>query len=282
MLLRDIKAIFHKELDGNYGREEVDSFFYLFLEHYLKLERFTLVLQPGYTLTKEEEHPFFEGLSRLKNEEPVQHILGKSHFMDFELIVNKNVLIPRPETEELVNWVISEIEKKDSEVRILDLGTGSGCIAIALAKVFPQAQIYALDISEEALGVATANAELNGVDVVFIRGDILNLNLDLKFDVILSNPPYVRELEKARMQNNVIDHEPSSALFVSDTDPLVFYRAIVAFANTNLMDKGKLYFEINQYLANETKALLVDNDFEQVELRKDIFGNFRMLKGIKA
>ncbi len=282
MLLKEIKTLFHKELDDIYPKTEVDSFFSLFLEHYLKLERFILALQPEYVLSKSEEQPFFEGLARLKLEEPVQYILGKAYFRDIELRVNKHVLIPRPETEELVEWVIGESKTQNSEFNILDIGAGSGCIAISLAKAFPNAQVFAMDISKGTLDVARQNAMTNQVDIHFMEADILNpeLTLDHKFEIIVSNPPYVRELEKVEMRNNVAKYEPHRALFVSDEDPLLFYSAIVQFAKKHLKPKGGLFLEINQYLSSESKELMLENDFGQVELRKDIFGNFRMLKAV--
>ncbi|WP_420399991.1 peptide chain release factor N(5)-glutamine methyltransferase [Flagellimonas sp.] len=282
MLLKEIKNIFHKELDPIYATEEVDSFFHLCVEHYLQLGRFVLVLQPDLVLTKEEETPLFEALSKLKLEEPLQYILGTAHFMDLDFKVNEHVLIPRPETEELVEWVILDCQvERSRDLRILDIGTGSGCIAIALAKKFPDANVYALDVSEQAIGVAKENAKLNGVDVTFIHQDILDpdFELELEFDVIVSNPPYVRELEKEGIKDNVKKYEPHVALFVQDEDPLLFYKAITQFAISHLKKKGKLYFEINQYLGKETQALLEAHNFLEIELRKDIFGNDRMLKG---
>ncbi|UBZ14106.1 peptide chain release factor N(5)-glutamine methyltransferase [Flagellimonas marinaquae] len=296
MLLKEIKDIFHTELGAIYPKEEIDSFFYSCIEHYLNLERFILAIQPGYTLNKDEEQPLFEALSELKLEKPLQYILGTAHFMDLELHVDENVLIPRPETEELVQWILLDAERpparrvgsrmviersrNDHSLRILDIGTGSGCIAIALAKHLPDAKIYALDVSEGALSVAKENAASNGVDVTFLHQDILNPEINLEFDVIVSNPPYVRELEKNEIQRNVKDFEPDTALFVSDEDPLLFYRAILGFAENHLSENGKLYFEINQYLAEETKALFNTRNFSEIELRKDMFGNYRMLKAI--
>ena len=290
MLLKEIKDIFHKELGEIYPKEEIDSFFYSCIEHYLKLERFILAIQPGITLTKEEEQPLFEALSELKLEKPLQYILGTAHFMDLELQVNENVLIPRPETEELVQWILLDTEqsgrviersRNDRSLQILDIGTGSGCIAIALAKHLPNVKVFALDVSEGALNVARKNAASNGVDITFLHEDILNTELELDFDVIVSNPPYVRELEKNEIQKNVKDFEPDTALFVPDEDPLLFYRAIIDFAENHLSEKGKLYFEINQYLGEETKALFHARNFSEIELRKDMFGNDRMLKAIK-
>ncbi|MEM7486978.1 MAG: HemK/PrmC family methyltransferase [Bacteroidota bacterium] len=317
MLLKEIKTIFHKELDRFYPTEEIDAFFYQLIEHYLHLERFILVVQPNVSITKEEEQPLFEALAQLKLEKPLQYILGAAHFMDLELKVNEHVLIPRPETEELAEWIISDCQVEHSRDlrklddiqdaersrsvistsfndhnsapfneqrrKILDIGTGSGCIAIALAKKVPNAKVFAIDVSEKALEVAKRNAVLNEAEVTFIKADILNfqleLELELEFDIIVSNPPYVRELEKAEIRKNVKDYEPDLALFVPDEDALLFYRAIVKFAANHLSKVGKVYLEINQYLGEETKLLLEAHNFSEIELRKDIFGNDRMLKG---
>ncbi|MGJ8731825.1 MAG: peptide chain release factor N(5)-glutamine methyltransferase [Cellulophaga sp.] len=279
MLLKEIKKIFHIELDAMYPVEEVDSFFYMTIEHYLKLERFILAMQPSYVVKKEEEGVLFSTIEQLKKNVPIQYIFKTAHFMGLDFNVNSNVLIPRPETEELVSWILSEVDI-NQEITILDIGTGSGCIAISLAKNLPKAKVFALDVSKNALEVAKNNAEANKVSVTFIEKSILEEpNLKQKFDVIVSNPPYVRELEKAEMNTNVLDNEPSLALFVSDNKPLVFYDAITNFAVNYLVDGGKLYFEINQYLGKETKALLEKHDYKNIILKKDMFGNDRMLKG---
>ena len=280
MLLKEIKNIYHRELDAIYEQEEVDSFFYLVIEHYLDLERFVLALKPNLVVTKAEEQPLFEALGQLKLEKPIQYILGSTQFMGLEFKVNENVLIPRPETEELVRWIIDDFELiGNKQINVLDIGTGSGCMAIALAKNLKNAKVDALDISENALVVSQENASLNRVEVGFIQADIFKLkNLKEKYDIIVSNPPYVRILEKKQMNSNVIENEPELALFVEDKDPLIFYRKICEFAKFNLKKEGRLYFEINQYLGAETKALL-ENDFCEVVLHKDMFGNDRMLKG---
>lgn len=282
MLLKEIKNIYHLELDPLFPKEEVDSFFYLVIDHYLGLERFILAMQPNLVVSKENEDPLFFALSQLKQERPIQHILGKAHFCELEFRVDENVLIPRPETEELVYWIINEVQKGDprEEVKILDIGTGSGCIAISLAKNLPNAKVYALDISKKALQIAGENAIDNGVDIVFLEADILSIEgFKDKFDVIVSNPPYVRELEKLEMKNNVVEHEPGLALFVSDGDPLIFYKKITRFALSHLKKGGVLFFEINQYLGEEMKQLLEAENFSEIDLRKDMFGNDRMLKG---
>ncbi|SFW27144.1 peptide chain release factor N(5)-glutamine methyltransferase [Cellulophaga fucicola] len=279
MLLREIKKIYHTELDAIYPVEEVNSFFYMTIEHYLGLQRFILAMQPDYVVAKEEEASLFLTINLLKKQVPIQYILGTAHFMGLDFNVSSNVLIPRPETEELVSWILSETPL-DREVNILDIGTGSGCIAISLAKNLPNAKVFALDVSKDALLVAKKNADNNGVLVTFLEHNILQEpNLQQKFDIIVSNPPYVRELEKKEMTANVLKNEPSLALFVSDKEPLTFYNAITNFAVKHLNENGKLYFEINQYLGGETQEVLEKQDFVTIELRKDMFGNDRMLRG---
>ena len=282
MLLKEIKNIYHLELDPLFPKEEVDSFFYLVIDHYLGLERFVLAMQPNLVVSKDQEEPLFYALSQLKLERPIQYILGKAHFCELGFRVDENVLIPRPETEELVYWILKEVQKRSFRegLRILDIGTGSGCIAISLAKNLPNAKVYALDVSKEALRLARQNARDNGVDIVFLETDILSAEaLKDEFDIIVSNPPYVREMEKVEMKNNVVRHEPGLALFVPDRDPLVFYKKITHLAMGHLMKNGMLFFEINQYLGKEMEQLLQANNFSEIELGKDMFGNDRMLKG---
>ncbi len=189
----------------------------------------------------------------------------------------------RPETEELVEWIIKENSKPggSKKIKILDIGTGSGCIAISLAKNLPNAQVYALDVSKKALETAKRNALNNRVDVTFLLLNILEEDaLKSDFDIIVSNPPYVRNLEKEEIKKNVLDYEPHLALFVEDNDALVFYRKIATLAQKNLLENGQLYFEINQYLGKEMNDLLEQMDFKDIELRKDIYDNDRMMKGI--
>lgn len=284
MLLREIKNIYEAELKDIYPVTEVQSFFYRVIEHYLSLQRFVLATEPNLTLTKEEEQPLFEALSNLKLQEPLQYILGSAYFMDLDFMVDTNVLIPRPETEELVRWILDDVkQQKEQKIKILDIGTGSGCISISLAKNLPEAEVYALDVSEGALEVAKKNAAHNNVEITFIKANILELEkLDVNFDIIVSNPPYVRELEKVEMADNVKKYEPDLALYVPDAKALLFYEKISVFAIENLVKEGVLYFEINQYLGKETKKLLEDENFSEIELRKDMFGNDRMLKGVKV
>ena len=286
MKLKDIQTIFHEELDALFGENEVSSFFNILIKHHYDLERITLVLEPDFILSKADEQPLFHALSRLKNEEPIQYIIGKTEFLGMPFKVNKYTLIPRPETEELVTFIMNSVSSRtvDRPIKIIDIGTGSGCIAITLAKKVKNAEVYALDISEEALIMAKENAELNNVDVKFIKDDILNVLQaehvleSHKFDIVVSNPPYVRELEKKEIKNNVLSYEPHLALFVQNEDPLIFYKAISKFAVDNLTDNGIMFFEINQYLGNQMTELLEDFGFNNVELLQDLFGNDRFIK----
>ena len=285
MRLKAILENFHSELDDNYGKEEVNSFFDLLMENFLGLKRIQLVLNPEYVITNEQKELFLDALVELKNNKPIQYIIGETEFYGLPFKVNENTLIPRPETEELVDWVITSFDKQKEETqfKILDIGTGSGCISISLAKNLPETNVFALDVSKEALQTAKQNAEMNGVEVVFIHDDILNTNFSplAVFDVIVSNPPYVRNLEKVEIKSNVLDNEPHIALFVDNENPLQFYKAICEFAQNNLKDEGVLYFEINEYLGQEMIQLLKEFGFKSIELKKDLFGKDRMIKGMK-
>jgi release factor glutamine methyltransferase len=287
----DLKHIFHTELDAIYGKAEVESFFFLATEHYLNVSRIQLALEPGFTFSKTETDTFFKTLEDLKQQKPIQYILGETEFFGLTFKVNENVLIPRPETEELVDLVLQNSKfnvQSSKKIKVLDIGTGSGCIAVSLAKHLPNAMIYAVDVSKEAIKTAKHNAEVNDVNVTFIEVNILDKrfwNLEfknLKFDIIVSNPPYVRHLEKQEMKPNVLDNEPHLALFVENENPLIFYKTITSFAADNLKEQGQLYFEINQYLGEETKQLLVNANFHNIELKKDFNGNDRMLKGTRS
>jgi len=283
--LKEIKKEFHNKLDAIYGKEEANSFFFMLTESYFNFGRIQLALEPNFTISKNEENKLKKALKALKQQKPIQYILGETEFYGLPFKVNDSVLIPRPETEELVNWIISKFRIQNSEFRILDIGTGSGCIAIALAKNLPNTKVYALDISKNAIKIAKKNAKLNNVKVAFIEADILKLKVGswklegLKFDIIVSNPPYVRNSEKEKMQPNVLAHEPHLALFVKDNDALQFYKAITKFAVQNLSKNGMLFFEINEYLGKQMINLLENNGFKNIKLKQDIFGKDRMIKG---
>ena len=209
--------------------------------------------------------------------------MGKTEFYGFSILVNSNVLIPRPETEELVDWVIKDTDP-NKHSRVLDIGTGSGCIAIALKSRIPSIQIHAIDISLGALEVAEQNAKMNQTDVSFSQVDFLKKNewKNLaQYDIIISNPPYVRHIEKTQMKKNVLDYEPGNALFVDKNDPLIFYNAIAVFAQLNLNENGSLYCEINQYLGDETFQLFENLGFNDIQIKTDFKGNPRFIKAVE-
>jgi release factor glutamine methyltransferase len=293
MVLKTFKSKLLQELSAVYDEQEIESFFYLLLESYQGKKRIDLALHPEMEMDASQLVKWEGALSELKNQKPIQYIIGATEFCGLPFLVNENTLIPRPETEELVEWIVVESRKlATGGLKILDIGTGSGCIAISLAKNLPNAEVFALDVSEKALAVAKKNAENNKVDVKFVKADILsvtnlnelptsNFQLPNYFDIIVSNPPYVRNLEKAEIKPNVLEFEPHLALFVEDTDALLFYRKIADLASKNLVKNGKLFFEINQYLGNETVELLEKFGFNSIELKKDIYGNNRMTRSEK-
>lgn len=271
-------------LSGVYPPEEIQSFFSILSEAYLGLSRIETAMQPEKEISEEKSKKFTEAIIRLKQSEPIQYILGETEFYGLPFIVDKSVLIPRPETEELVSWITNETQSK--EAGILDIGTGSGCIAIALASQLPEAVVNAIDVSTDALRIANQNALANKVNVNFIEVDVLQfenskdlqIHKESKFDIIVSNPPYVRASEKELMQVNVLRYEPEIALFVEDEDPLLFYRRIVELSKEYLKPEGILFFEINEYLGKDMKDMLEKEGFTNIEIKKDIFEKDRMIK----
>lgn len=279
MHLKQYKSYFSEQLTPVYPQTEIDTFFFLLLEAYLGVKRLDLVLQPDLEISSDKKMLLNKALTRLLKEEPIQYIIGETEFYGLPFKVTKNTLIPRPETEELVEWIIKKTEQSHKQLSILDIGTGTGCIPICLKKHIPTANISAIDVSKEAVNIAKQNAKLNGVEISFISQDILKTKeLSSTFDIIVSNPPYVRELEKVEIKNNVLKNEPHLALFVADDNPLLFYKKIASLAKNSLSENGLLFFEINQYLGSETVAMLTSKGFTQIELRKDLFGNDRMIK----
>ncbi|SOE20789.1 release factor glutamine methyltransferase [Spirosomataceae bacterium TFI 002] len=225
------------------------------------------------------EDELAKDVSKLNSGIPIQQVVGFTYFMDHKFEVNETVLIPRPETEELVTILLNEFLPVDSEISLLDIGTGSGCIPISLKKALPNANVKAWDISPKALETATKNAILNNCIVTFEQVDILSHKEKSvqAFDLIVSNPPYVMDSEKLEMSEHVLSHEPHLALFVSDNDPLIFYSKISSYAFNNLKKGGLLAFEINSALGKETSRIVQDNGFEETELRQDIFGKDRFI-----
>lgn len=284
MTLFELRNTFYKELKLIYPQSEIESIFYLLVQDLFGLDQATLILEGNNEFPESQTKTLIKALDRLKKNEPVQHIIGRSTFYGFDFKVNTDVLIPRPETEELVDWIIEDFKNKNlnKKVSILDIGTGSGCIAISLAKNIPNAEVWAMDISDKALTIAKENAKTNKVEINVIQEDILNTKtLPQNFDIIVSNPPYVRLQEKKMMQKNVTDFDPEKALFVTDENPLIFYDKIAELALDHLNNKGILYFEINQYLGKETVELLQNKGFKDVILRKDLLGNNRMIRSKK-
>jgi release factor glutamine methyltransferase len=312
MLLKSYKTKFFQELSSLYDEKEIESFFYLILENFHQIKRIDLALNPQMEMNDKQLLHWESILSDLKKQKPIQYILGETEFYGLPFLVNENTLIPRPETEELVELIIKQNSKSEippepkvngaklnSKLKILDIGTGSGCIAISLVKNISNVEVYAIDISEEVLETAKKNAQINQVEIHFIQADILKINnleqlptsnpklethnpkLETQFDIIVSNPPYVRNLEKQEINPNVLEYEPHLALFVEDEDALLFYRKIAQLALKSLSPNGRLYFEINQYLGKETVELIESFGFKNVVLHKDIYGNDRMIGGTR-
>jgi release factor glutamine methyltransferase len=280
--MKRTKQLFVQKLSNLYDAAEINSLFALVMNHLFNYSYTDIIFKARTILPPEDVSRVVEVLERLMNNEPVQYIFGTTRFCDLPLKVTPDVLIPRGETEELVRLI--ELENPECEGKILDIGTGSGCIALALKKRLPNASVLACDISDEALDVAEENAEANNLDVVFFKADVVKTDL-IQYvqdvEVIVSNPPYVRELEKEQMRANVLDHEPHLALFVPDDQPLLYY-LVIAIQAVNLLAKGgKLYFEINEAFGNEVVKLMWGQGFDQVEIIKDIHGKDRFVRGVK-
>lgn len=292
MKLVEIAAIYQEKLVELYDADEAHSLFLVVLEELLGYKRTDYILNKQTNVNEADLLKLKNILIDLSNGKPIQYVLKCAEFYGLKFKVNPSVLIPRPETEELVAWILSiynspiaaHSNTSNAETTILDLGTGSGCIAIALKKHLPNAQVSAIDISSEALTTAKENAVLNKVAIAFVEDDMLQLSSSKypKFDVIVSNPPYIKENEKQEMHTNVLHNEPPTALFVSNEQPLVFYEAIADFALKTLKPHGHLFFEINEFLSNEMVGMLKLKSFNNIELKKDINGKYRMLLASKS
>lgn len=279
-LVRDIRNYYCEQLCSIYDKNESNTLILILFEYYFNINRIKMSLEPELRLSESEMLKLHFAVKDLLKNKPIQYIIGETEFCDLKFKVNENVLIPRPETSELVR-LIANIHQPSATSNILDIGTGSGCIAISLAKMIPQSNVYALDISEKALDVAKENAINNNVNITFIQDDILTKTQTLtqtKFDIIVSNPPYVRELEKVDMHNNILQWEPHNALFVSDEDPLIFYRSILEFSKKHLKENGEIWFEINEYLGKEMKALCEEVGLSNIEIYKDFRDKERFLR----
>ncbi|OQX99018.1 MAG: protein-(glutamine-N5) methyltransferase, release factor-specific [Bacteroidetes bacterium 4572_117] len=281
--INSIIKTFKSELRHIYPNNEIQAFIEILLAYYTGLSKTDLIIKTDETVDSAVCQQIESSIVRLKNMEPVQYIIGETEFYDLKIKVNPAVLIPRPETEELVHWLINN-HKKDKKTRVLDIGTGSGCIPLALKNNLPDAEIFALDVSKKALEIAKKNAKINKLDISFVQLDILNAknnnNLGM-FDIIVSNPPYVRGQEKTLMHKNVLDNEPHLALFVKNNEALVFYEAIIGFAKHHMHKKGCLYFEINEAYGKQMIELFEKNNYKNIELKQDINGKDRMIRAMK-
>ena len=294
-LVRDCRRHYASELENIYDSDEANALIMILLEHYFNIDRIKIAMEPDLRLSESEMLTLHFAVKELLKNKPVQYVIGETEFCGMRFFVDENVLIPRPETEELVKAIARRDKaclvrtgydvETDCRPSIIDIGTGSGCIAISIAKLLKNSVVTAVDVFEKALEVAKKNAEANDVDVQFVLDDILNPQnqelIDNQFDIIVSNPPYVCESEKSEMRANVLDFEPSSALFVSDNDPLIFYRKILEFAQKSLKPNGEVWFEINEKLGAEMKNLCLEKGFEKVEIIKDFRGKDRILRATK-
>jgi release factor glutamine methyltransferase len=275
-------------LNKVYDANEQEAITLLVINEICGLSKAKIKAFPELEIAPEQAERLNNILEELKTGRPVQYILGKTEFYGLPFNVNPSVLIPRPETEELVEWVLGSVNSRQLAVgSILDIGTGSGCIAISLKKNLPAFKVSAIDISADALQTAASNAKLNEVNIEFIEADILNpesqiSRLKSQISIIISNPPYVTLHDKAQMHTNVTDFEPHTALFVPENDPLIFYNAIADYAVAHLTHNGLLFFEINESYGHETVKLLADKGFKNIELRKDMSGRDRMICAING
>ncbi len=279
--IKDIRQYLSDELNGSFPGPEISAITNIIIKTLFSFTKLHTMAFPESSVSQKKVHEIIRICRELKTGKPIQYILGETNFYNCIIKVNNETLIPRPETEELVDLVIKE--NKGLAGTILDVGTGSGCIAIALAINLPGTAVTGIDISEDAVETARQNASLNKTDVTFKKADILNIDSFSPgaIDIIVANPPYVRESEKKHMSINVLDFEPHAALFVPDSDPLVHYRAILNFARTLLNPAGKVYFEINEAMGNPMSDLLQAYGYSGVEIIKDINGKDRIIKGYK-
>jgi release factor glutamine methyltransferase len=285
MTFREVEQIYLEALTTLYNKQEAGSLAWLSICHVCKFNRSEYLNLKNTEIPTDQYESLLNILKALKTGKPFQYVIGETEFYGLTFKVNPSVLIPRPETEELVEWILSDIRKSKISpdgIKIIDIGTGSGCIPISLKINLPNAKLYAVDVSTEALDVSRQNSTLNNVAIHFIQDDILNpISEELKnekFGVIVSNPPYVLDAEKPKMLPNVLDHEPHLALFVPDDDPLIFYKAIADFAIKNSDINVALYLEINENLGAETVTLLKHMGFKNIELRQDLSGKDRMIR----
>jgi len=283
--VKHIVEFFHSQLDGIFESGEVNALLNLAFEHYLGFNKTEIVFKLNENVNQSDLLKLYDCCKLLRTGKPIQYILHEAWFCNLKFYVDENVLIPRPETEELVELVIKE---KKAGLSLLDIGTGSGCIPVSIKKYLPSFDVYACDISATALQVAGKNAKTNNVEVNFFETNVLNTEQFIhawvkKFDIVVSNPPYIKETEKGGMNKNVLDHEPHLALFVNDNDEIIFYKKIIELCKTILNKSGSLYFELNPITANEVREFaLTTNLFERVELINDMSGKIRFMRAVRA
>jgi release factor glutamine methyltransferase len=278
MILKDLKRQFVDLISTVYELDECTALFDLTADRYLNISRLSYFQMQNNTVNEPLVHQALQVANELSTGKPLQYIFGDTVFYGLKFYVNSNVLIPRPETEELVHLIIQTVGKSTRITNnLLDIGTGTGCIPITLKKHLNNLEVSAIDVSPEALDVAIKNAELNEVNINFILADILTYTAEKKYDVIVSNPPYIKEDEKASMHHNVLTYEPHLALFVSNENPLLFYKAIAEFSRTNLNENGFLFFEINEYLGEQVRLMLAEKGFRNIQVLKDMQSKDRMV-----
>lgn len=278
--IAELQAIYYKELTPLYDEREARAITRLVFEQMLQLNATKLSFERFRILTQPQQQGLTQMLERLKTNEPVQYVLGGADFFGLKFMVNSSVLIPRPETEELVGWILQEADAT-AALNILDIGTGSGCIPILLAIKLPKANVEGVDVSDDALNVAKQNNKWYKTNVNFYRLNILEETLSKPYDVIVSNPPYIPEQERSSLENNVVQFEPHLALFSYDEDGLTFYKRIAQVAFASLEAGGKLFFEIHKDKAEAVKQLMQLSGFTDIEIRKDLSGHDRMIMGMK-
>lgn len=279
MKLIEARNQFRTSLKGLHTVAECDYYFKMILSSLLDIDPISIALEPNLNLQSSQQSKLKSVLEDLLTEKPLQYILGEVPFRKLNLKVNSSVLIPRPETEELVGWILEDYTKLNHKVELIDLGTGSGCIALSLKKEQSFFSVYALDIDQPILDLVQQNAEENKLEINCIKGDINELfRLKLKVEVIVSNPPYITPKEKEEIKNNVLNFEPHQALFVPQDNPLLYYQKILEYAQENLQSKGRIYFEINPLFESEMEALIFSFDSYTITKRLDIFGKIRMLR----
>ena len=275
MTLKNYKELFFKELNSLINKNELEEFFFWTTKHYCHVNRLNYILNPDFELNNNQKTNLLNAIILLKKNMPIQYVIGETEFMGLKFYINQNVLIPRPETEELVSWVLSESLKNKS---ILDIGTGSGCIAVSLAKFTDCCKVSGWDIDKDILELARKNAQSNNVKVHYEIQDINSINSNKKFDLIISNPPYVTIEEKKLIKNNVLLFEPHKALFVDYDNPLHFYIKIIQFAKNNLNKNGTIFFELNENMKDPFLKLLNKEGFSDIEIKKDFRLKYRMVK----